>query len=65
MINCQHSVTVKHIERWWDISQWLKDNCQGMYSKDISYPVSLKDWESVTMNFENEQDAVMFKLRWG
>ena len=66
----QHSVTVIHDGNWGDINEWLWANCTGYFGKNIAYPVTNRIdgvfvRERVTLEFELEQDALLFTLRWG
>jgi hypothetical protein len=52
---------------WSDIFEWVSSNCGGIYGfhvQDVS-DHSLTCDEILVIDFADELDAMMFKLRWG
>lgn len=45
-----------------ELLTWLRSNCQGMYEVRTTYGKD-KIW-SVVVEFINEKDATLYKLRW-
>jgi hypothetical protein len=49
---------------WGDIREWCSVNCTGKFYSSIDWA----HWENTSKNrcieFEREQDAIMFTLRW-
>jgi len=45
-----------------NIEQWIDENIEGKY--EIEYDTYFHHSLQPTMTFENEEDAIAFKLRW-
>ena len=59
LIGCQpkYVVTVHGGKDWIEKSKWLQENIVGIWRDSIRQP-------NYTVGFEDEEDAIAFKLRW-
>jgi hypothetical protein len=64
-VNTHHYVTITNREYWWPIDNWCLENI-GRWSADIDST----NWtwggdnNKRIYQFRNEQDALMFALKW-
>lgn len=65
-INGDDNVDAEYEEIWAGLDAWLKENIHGGYSFDRDYqPIDYTTIKiSLSLLFNNEEDAIAFKLKW-